>query len=72
MQQVTISSIAQDKLMKWTTEAKREHTKENANINVPEQYKSQFEDLIMRHFKVVGIGKNYLDRVKDFFPQNTP
>jgi hypothetical protein len=62
MQQVNISSIAQaqDKLMRWTTEAKREHIEEHANINVPEQYKSQYEDMRLKHFKVVSIGKNDL------------
>ncbi len=37
------------------------------NINVPEQYRSQYEDMILKHFKVVTIGKNNLGRVKDFF-----
>jgi hypothetical protein len=38
MQQVTRSTIAQDKPMRWTSEAKLEHLKENVKSNVPDQY----------------------------------
>jgi hypothetical protein len=67
MQQVTISTIAQDKSMRWTQEAKLDNIKENAHINVPDQYKLPFTDLILKHFKVVSIGKTDLGRAKDFF-----
>jgi hypothetical protein len=41
MQEVTISSIEQDKSLKWTSEAKLGHIQEHANINVPREYKSK-------------------------------
>jgi hypothetical protein len=39
----------------WTDEAKLEHIKENAKINVPREYKSEYENLILKHFKIVSI-----------------
>jgi hypothetical protein len=67
MEQVTISSVAQDKSKQWTYEAKRKHFREHANINLPPQYRSKYEELTLKHFKIVNIGKNDLGRVKDFF-----
>ncbi len=61
MHQVTISSVAQDKTLRWTNEAKIDH------INVPEQYKCQYVNIILKHFKIVSIGKYKLGRVKYFF-----
>jgi hypothetical protein len=43
MQQVTISSIAQEMSLRWTDEAKLKHVKENTNFNVPQEYKSEYE-----------------------------
>jgi hypothetical protein len=47
---------------------KKLHIYKIANINVPHQYKTKYEDLILRHFKIVSIGKNYLGR---FLPQDS-
>jgi hypothetical protein len=63
-------SLVQKKSLRWTDEAKREHIKENTNIDVPREYKSEYEKLILKHFKSVSIGKNNLGRVKVFFLQN--
>jgi hypothetical protein len=53
---------------KWCTdEAKRENITEHSNINEPSQYKSKYQELILKHFNIVSIGKNNLGRVKDFF-----
>ncbi len=57
MQQVTKSTITQEESMRWTTEAKLEHIKENANINIPDQYKTTYTDLILKHFKVEALEK---------------
>jgi hypothetical protein len=70
MQQVTISRLAQEKSLRWTNEAKLEHIKENANFNVPREYKSEYEKLILKYLKIVSMGKNHLGQVKDFFSQN--
>ncbi len=64
MQQITISSVAQDKSLKWTEEAKREHIYENANINVPHQNKDKYKKLILKHFIIVSTGKNDLEEKK--------
>jgi hypothetical protein len=71
MQQVTISSIAQEKSLRWTDQAKLEQIKENANINVPGEYKPEYDKLILKHFKIVSIGKNDLGRVKYFLHKTT-
>ncbi len=52
--------------MRWTSEAELEHIQENANINVPDQYKSAYKELIVKYFKVISIGKTDLELVKDF------
>ena len=67
LKEVYISSVPQSKTHLWTEDDKRKHIKENANINVPAQYKRKYEDLILKHFKIVSIGKNNLGRVKHLF-----
>ena len=52
LKEVTISNVARSKTKWWTEEAKRDHINENANINVPNQYKRRYEDLILKHFKI--------------------
>ena len=60
LKEVTVSSVAQRKTHLWTEEAKREHINESANINVFTQFERKYEDLILKHFKIVSIGKNDL------------
>jgi hypothetical protein len=43
-----------------------EHIQENANINVSDQCKSAYKELIVKYFKVISIGKTDLELVKDF------
>jgi hypothetical protein len=47
IQQVSISSMEQEKFKRWTLDAKREHIREHANMNVPAQYRIQYENLII-------------------------
>jgi uncharacterized protein YydD (DUF2326 family) len=46
---------------------KMEHINENANVIVPDQCKARYEALILKHFKLVSVRKNYLSKVKKFF-----
>jgi hypothetical protein len=56
MHEVTKSSLEQEKYLKWTSEAKLKHIREHAT-NVPPDYKFKYENLILKHFKIVSIGK---------------
>jgi hypothetical protein len=67
LQEVSINSVEQEKSKRWTPDAKSEHIRGHANMHVLSQYKSQYEDLIIKHFNIVSIGKNYLGQVKNFF-----
>ena len=67
LKNVTINSVQQEKTKKWTEEAKMEHIKEHANINMPSSYASRYQKLLLKHFDIVSIGKNDLGRVKKIF-----
>ena len=67
LQEVRIGSISQSRLHLWTDEAKKEHIKEHAHINVPITHKAKYEDLILQHFGIVSIDKGDLGRVQNFF-----
>jgi hypothetical protein len=69
LKEVTTYCLDQSKTHLPTKKAKLEHRKENANINVPHHYRARCEALIVKHFKVVSIGKIDLGRVKQNFPK---
>jgi hypothetical protein len=64
---VTINSMQQEKSKLWTNEAKMEHFKEHANINVLSSYMAIYKNLLLKHFSIVSINKSDLGRVKNFF-----
>ena len=65
--QVKISTISECKAKKWTTKAKQEHKEKLANMNVPQEYKVKYKQLLVKHFDAISIDKNVLGRVEDFF-----
>jgi hypothetical protein len=67
LKDVTINSVQQEKTKLWTEEAKRDHIIEHANVNVPAQYRTKYQNLLIKHFGIVSINKSDLGRVKDFF-----
>jgi hypothetical protein len=67
LKDVTINSIQQEKAKLWTDEAKMDHIKEHANINVPSSYLYKYRGLLLKHFSIVSIDKLDLGRVKHFF-----
>jgi hypothetical protein len=67
LRDVTINSVQQEKAKLWNDEAKMDHIKEHANINVPASYTSKYQKLLLKHFNIVSIDKTDLDRVKNFF-----
>jgi hypothetical protein len=67
LKDVTINSVKQEKLKLGTDEAKMEHIKEHANINLPSLYMSRYQNLLLKHLNIVSIDKLDLGRVKDFF-----
>jgi hypothetical protein len=60
LKDITINSVQQE-------EAKMEHIKDHANINVPSSYTSKYQKLLLKHFSIVSIDKTDLGRVKNFF-----
>ncbi len=60
LKDVTINSVQQEKAELWTEEAKMEHIKECANINVPSSYASKYQKLLLKHFNIVSIDKTDL------------
>jgi hypothetical protein len=42
IQQVSINSVEQDKSKRWTIDAKREHIRKHAKMNVPAQCRKQY------------------------------
>ena len=64
---IKMSSINKDKAKRKTTEAKQEHVDKLANINVPPEYESRYQQLLLKHLAAISIEKNDLGRVKDFF-----
>ena len=38
-----------------------------ANINVPQENKAQYKQLLVKNFAAISIDKNELGRVEDFF-----
>jgi hypothetical protein len=67
LKDVTVNSAQQEKSKLWTEEAKMEHIKEHANINVPNSYTSKYQKLLLIHFNIISIDKTELGRVKNFF-----
>ncbi len=67
LKDVTINSIQQEKSKLWTEEAKMDHIKEQAHINVPAAFISKYRSLLLKHFSIVSIDKSDLGRVKSFF-----
>ncbi len=67
LKDITINSIQQEKSKLWTEDAKMEHIKEHAHINVPSTYISKYRNLLLKHFSIVSIDKSDLGRVKHFF-----
>ena len=65
--QIKINTIREDKAKKWTTEAKQEHVDNLANISLPQEYKAQYKQLLVKHFAAISIDKNDLGIVKGFF-----
>jgi hypothetical protein len=64
LKDVTINSVQQEKAKLWTEEAKMEHIKEHANINVPSSYAARYQKLLLKHFNIVSIDKTDIGRVK--------
>ena len=55
---------------RWTTKAKNEHMEKLTNLNIPQEYKGRYKQLLVKQFGAISIDKNDLGRVKDFFPQD--
>ena len=61
--QVKINAISENKLARWTTEAKHEHMEKLANLSVPTQeFKAKYKQLLVKHFSA----KMTLDKSKIF------
>ena len=67
MEEVSTNSVQQNKSRLWTTDAKLEHIREHANLNIPTNYKHEYTNLILKYFNIVSVDKTDLGRVKNFF-----
>ena len=65
--QIKIINITQGKTKSWTSKAKHEHIDKLANMNIPQEYKARYKQLLVKHFDVISIDKNDLGRLKYFF-----
>ena len=62
-EQVKISAITKNTLHKWPKESKLEHVNRLANLDVLQEFKTSYKQLLVQHFQGIIVDKNNLGRL---------
>jgi hypothetical protein len=67
LQEVSTYSVLQNKSHLWTKEAKLEHTSKHANVNVSNNYKLKYNELVLKRKEkvIIKIGEALICQVNN-------